>query len=56
MLFHCNGHLVKFLVVDISRSNPYFVLIIDHFNAKTTNWSSNDTTTVEGPQLDYLTS
>ena len=25
------------------------------FNAKSSNWSSNDTTTAEGAQLDYLT-
>ena len=43
------------LVVNISSSNPHFILIGD-FNAKSSNWSSNDTTTAEGAQLDYLTS
>ena len=55
MLFHCTSHLVKLLkklVVDISRRNLYFV---DNFNAKPSNWSSNDTTTAEEAQLDYLT-
>ena len=43
-------------VADISRSNPHFVLMVDDFNAKSSNWSSNDTTTAEGAQLGYLTS
>ena len=56
MLFHCQTsdefdsfitNLEK-LVVDISRSNPHFLLLIGDFNAKSSNWSSNDTTTVEG--------
>ena len=40
------------IVVDISRSNPDFVLLIGNFNAKCSNWSSNDTTTAESAQLD----
>ena len=44
------------MVVDISRSNPHFVLIIGDFNVKFSNWSSNDTATAEDAQLDYLTS
>ena len=44
------------IVVDISRSNPHFLLLIGDFNAKSSNWSSNDTTTAEGAQLDYFTS
>ena len=44
------------LVVDISRSNPHFLLSIGDFNAKSSNWSSNDTATAEGAQLDYFTS
>ena len=44
------------MIVDISKSNPHFVLIIGDFNAKSSNWSCNDTTTAEGTQLDYLTS
>ena len=43
-------------VVDISRSNPHFILIIDHFNTKSNNRLYNDTTAAEGAQLDYLTS
>ena len=35
------------IVVDISRSNPYCSLIIGDFNAKSSNWSSNDKTTAE---------
>ena len=40
----------------ISRSNPYFLLIIVDFNAKSSNCSSNDGATSEGAQLDYFTS
>ena len=43
------------LVVYIFSSNPHFILMIGDFNAKSSNWSSNDTTTVEGAPLDYLT-
>ena len=35
------------LVVNISSSNPHVILMIGDFNAKLSNWSSNDTTTVE---------
>ena len=43
------------MVIDISRSNPHFVM--DDFNAKSSNWyMANDTTTAEGAQLDYLAS
>ena len=44
------------LVVNISSSNPHFILTIGDFNAKSSNCSSNDTTTAEGAQLDHLTS
>ena len=44
------------LVGNISSSNPHFILMIGDFNAKSSNWSSNDTTIVEGAQVDYLTS
>ena len=43
------------MVVDISRSNPQFLLLIGDFNAKSSSWSSNDTTTAQGDQLDYFT-
>ena len=44
------------LVINVSSTNPHFILMIGDFNAKLSNWSSNDTTTIEGAQLDYLTS
>ena len=44
------------IVVDISRGNPHFLLLIGDFNAKSSNWSSNDATTAEGAQLDYFAS
>ena len=64
MLFHCTGHLVRRLMnlthlSLISKklwSNPHFLLLIGDFNAKSTDWSSNDTTTAEGAQLNYFTS
>ena len=43
-------------LVNISSTNPHFILMIGDFNDKSSNWSSNDTTTAEGAQLDYLTS
>ena len=43
------------LVVNISSSNPHFILMIEGFNAKSSNSWSNDTTTPECAQLDYLT-
>ena len=36
------------LVVDVSSNNPHFILMIGNFNAKSSNWSSNDTTTAAG--------
>ena len=36
------------LVTKISSTNPHFMLMIGDFNAKSSNWSSNDTTTAEG--------
>ena len=44
------------LVINITSTNPHFILMIRGFNAKSSNWSSNNTTTAEGAQLDYLTS
>ena len=44
------------LVINLSSTNMHFILMIGDFNAKSRNWSSNDTTTAGGAQLDYLTS
>ena len=35
------------LVLNISSTNPHFILMIGGFNAKSSNWSSNDTTAAE---------
>ena len=43
------------LAVNISSSNLHFIMIGD-FNARSSNWSSNDTATAPGAQFDYLTS
>ena len=66
MLFHCTGHIVKFLmhlthlsliykkfIFDMSRSNAHFILIIGDFDTKSSNWLSNDTRFTEGAQLGY---
>ena len=66
MLFHCMDPRVKrlmnltpllttFINYFISRKAD-FVLMIGDFNAKSCNWSINDTTTREGAQLDSITS
>ena len=47
---------LKKLVIYISSINPHFKLMIGNFNVKSSNWSSNDTTTAKGAQLDHLTS
>ena len=44
------------LVINISSTSPHFILIIGDFNAKSSNWSSNDTTTAGGALSEYLTS
>ena len=42
-------------VANTSSSNPHFILMIGDSNAKSSNWSYNDTITAEGAQLDHLT-
>ena len=42
------------LVINISSTNPHFILMIGGFNTKSSTWSSNDAMTAEGAQLDYL--
>ena len=44
------------LIVDIYSRKADFVLTIGDFNAKSCNWSINDTTTPEGVRLDSITS
>ena len=58
MLSQCTFHQVTFdgfnsfiinlekLVVNISGTNPHFVLMIGDFNANSSNWSSTDTNEV----------
>ena len=43
-------------MIDIYSRKADFVLMIGDFNAKSCNWSINDTTTPEGAQLDSITS
>ena len=42
------------LLVDRSNRKMHFVLITSDFNAKSRNWSTNDTTTAEGGHLNFL--
>ena len=44
------------VIIDIHSQKADFVLMIGDFNAKSCNWSINDTTTPEGTQLDSITS
>ena len=44
------------LIIDIYSRKADFVLMIGDFNAKSCNWSINDTTTPEGAQLDSIKS
>ena len=47
---------LKKLIIDIYSRKADFVLMIGDFNVKSTNWSTNDTTTPEGAQLDFIIS
>lgn len=42
---------LKRLIIDISSRNPHFVLITGDFHAISTNWSVNDTKTLEGAEF-----
>ena len=43
-------------LADISSCNLHYVMVASDFNAKSTNWSINDTTTSEKAQLDSFMS
>ena len=43
------------LMIDIYSRKADFVLMIGNFNTKSCSWSSNDTMTTEGAQLDPIT-
>ena len=53
MLFFNN---LENLIIDICSRKADFVLMIGDFNAKSSSWSTNNTTTPEGAQLDSITS
>ena len=46
-------NLEKKLVVNISSSNPHFILMNGDFNPRSSNWSPNYTKTADSAQLDY---
>ena len=45
------------LTVDaVSATNPFLIVAIDDFNAKSSNWYTGDTTTCEGSKIGAITS
>ena len=40
----------------ITNKNPYLIVILGDFNAKSCNWYKHDTTTYEGSNIDAITS
>ena len=44
------------LLIDITGTDPHFVILLGDFNAKSKSWSVNDTTTEEGTILENVTS
>ena len=45
------------LTVDaVSATNPFLIVAIDDFNAKSSNWYTGDTTTCEGSKIEAITS
>ena len=40
----------------LTNKNPFLIAAIGDFNAKTTNWYKNDTTSYEGLKIDGITS
>ena len=40
----------------LTNNNTFLIVAIDNFNAKTTTWYNNDTTSLEGLKIDAITS
>ena len=40
----------------ITNKNPYLIVILGDFNAKSSNWYKHDTTSYEGSKTDAITS
>ena len=40
----------------ISTNNPFFTVIIDGFNVKSSNWYLNEVSSFEGSQTEFLAS
>ena len=40
----------------IIKKNPFLIVALGHFNAKTTNWYKNDINSYEGLKIDTITS
>ena len=43
------------LLINITSSDPYFLILLGDFNAISKSWPVNDTTAGEGTQLENLT-
>ena len=39
-----------------ANKNPYLIVILGDFNAKSSNWYKHDTTTYKGSKIDAITS
>ena len=40
----------------MADKNPYLMVVLGNFNAKSNSWYTNDSTDVEGPKIYILTS
>ena len=40
----------------LSTNNPFVTVMVGGFNAKSSNWYLNDTTSFEGSQVEFLAS
>ena len=38
----------------LSNNNPFLTVMTGNFNAKSSNWYLNDTTSFEGSQIEFL--
>ena len=49
------AHLVKLNLDAIANKNPYLIVILGGFNAKSSNWYKHDKTKHEGSKIDAIT-
>ena len=41
---------------NLAQNNPFLLVAIGHFNAKSTNWCANDQTSFDGNKIEHITS